>query len=102
MSDTAGVAQDFRCYSLADDQQRRRRGGPTRRDVSPADAFARITHAADWPRGADVYCAQELAAQWESMRGASRLDWPHVRDIVEDAWLALDHIPEAAIHGAAH
>ncbi|MBV6831131.1 hypothetical protein KWH18_19360 [Xanthomonas campestris pv. viegasii] len=69
MPDTAGVAQDFHCYSLADYQRRRRRGGPT---------------------------------QWDSMRGASRLDWPHVRDIVEDAWLALDHIPEAAIHGAAH
>ncbi|OQP76298.1 hypothetical protein IM53_016045 [Xanthomonas phaseoli pv. dieffenbachiae] len=102
MPDTAGVAQDFHCYSLADYQRRRRRGGPTWRDLSPAYAFARFTHAADWPRGADIDCEQALAAQWDSMRGASRLDWPHVRDIVEDAWLALDHIPEAAIHGAAH
>lgn len=100
--DTAGVPQDFHCYSLADYQRRRRRGGPTWRDLSPAYAFARITHAADWPRGADANCEQALAAQWDSMRGASRLDWPQVRDIVEDAWLALDHIPEAAIHGAAH
>ncbi|WP_343231272.1 hypothetical protein ACE15N_00535 [Xanthomonas campestris pv. passiflorae] len=100
--DTAGMAQDFHCYSLADYQCRRRRGGPTWRDLSPAYAFARFTHAADWPRGADIDCEQALAAQWDSMRGASRLDWPHVRDIVEDAWLALDHIPEAAIHGAAH
>ncbi|WP_343237476.1 hypothetical protein [Xanthomonas sp. NCPPB 1067] len=100
--ETAGIAQDFRCYSRADYQRRRRRGGPTWRDLCPAYAFARITHAADWPRGADAYCEKALAAQWESMRGASRLDWAHVRNIVEDAWLALDHIPDAAIHGAAH
>ncbi|WP_115515096.1 MULTISPECIES: hypothetical protein [Xanthomonas] len=100
--DAVGVAQDFQCYSLADYQRRRRRGGPTWRDLSPAYAFARLTHAADWPRGNDAHCEQALAAQWDSMRGNSRLDWPHARTIVEDAWLALDHIPNAAIHGAAH
>ncbi|KAB7762498.1 hypothetical protein CKY51_21275 [Xanthomonas maliensis] len=101
-SDAAGVPQDFQCYSVADYQRRRRRGGPTWRDLSPAYAFARLTHAADWPRGADAQCEQELAAQWECMRGSSRLDWPHVRGVVEDAWLALDHIPIAAVHGVAH
>ncbi|WP_324250838.1 hypothetical protein ACDH70_11975 [Xanthomonas axonopodis pv. poinsettiicola] len=102
VSDPVGVAQDFHYYSLADYQRRRRRGGPTWRDLSPVYAFARVTHAADWPRGADAQCEQALAAQWESMRGSSRLDWQHARDIVEDAWLALDHIPDAAVHGAAH
>ncbi|APP77848.1 hypothetical protein [Xanthomonas vesicatoria] len=100
--DAVGVAQDFQCYSQADYQRRRRRGGPTWRDLSPAYAFARLTHAADWPRGSDMQCEQALAAQWDSMRGESRLDWPHARTVVEDAWLALDHIPQAAIHGVAH
>ncbi|NIJ88555.1 hypothetical protein FHR49_001342 [Xanthomonas campestris] len=100
--DADGVAQDFRCYSRADYHRRRRRGGPTWDDLAPAYAFARVTHAADWPRGADAQCEQALAAHWDSMRGGSRLDWPHVRAIVEDAWLALDHIPDAAVHGVAH
>jgi hypothetical protein len=33
------------------------------------------------------------------MRGQSRLGWGQARGIVEDAWLALDHMPPAAAHG---
>lgn len=96
------VAQDFHHYSLADYQRRRRRGGPSWRDLSPAYAFAQLTHAADWPRAAADGAEEELASQWERMRGGSRLSWRRARPVVEDAWLALDHIPAAAVHGAAH
>ena len=97
-----GVAQDYSHYSLADYQRRRRRGGPSWRDLHPAYAFALMTHAADWPRASDAGVEDELAAQWERMRGASRLSWRRARPVVEDAWLALDHIPVAAVHGARH
>ena len=33
------------------------------------------------------------------MRGQSRLGWHQARAVVEDAWLALDHMPAAAVHG---
>ena len=90
------VAQDFVQYSL-DDYARRRRGARGWLDLQPAYAFARATHAADWPRGSgdtDV----ELAEHWEQARGGSRLRWEQVRDLVEDAWLALDRMPVAAVH----
>jgi hypothetical protein len=101
-AEPAGVAQDYRHYSLADYQRRRRRGGPSWRDLYPAYAFALLTHAADWPRAPDEGVEDELAAQWERMRGSSRLSWRRARPVVEDAWLALDHIPVAAVHEAAH
>ena len=96
----SGIAQDYRHYSLVDFQRRRRRGGPTWRDLYPAYEFARRTHAADWPRAPDIDDA--LAAQWEQMRGASRLTWRRARAVIEDAWRALDYMPEAAVHGATH
>lgn len=96
----SGVAQDYRHYSLVDYQRRRRRGGPTWRDLYPAYEFARRTHAADWPRTADIDDA--LAAQWEQMRGSSRLSWRRARVVIEDAWQALDHMPEAAVHEVRH
>jgi len=95
-----GVAQDYRHYSLVDYQRRRRRGGPTWRDLYPAYVFARRTHAEDWPRTDDS--DEALAAQWEQMRGESRLSWRRARAVVEDAWLALDHMPIAAVHEATH
>lgn len=90
------VAQDFVQYSL-DDYARRRRGALRWRDLQPAYAFALVTHAADWPRGsADTEA--ELAAHWEQSRGESRLGWEKVRGVIEDAWLALDRMPTAAVH----
>jgi hypothetical protein len=102
LADPQAVAQDFHHYSLADYRRRRRRGGPSWRDLCPAYAFAQLTHAADWPRAAADGAEDELAAQWERMRGSSRLSWRRARPVVEDAWLALDHIPAAAVHAAPH
>lgn len=96
------IAQDFHHYRLFDFQRRRRRGGPSWRDLSPAYAFALVSHAQDWPRLAEREVDDELAAHWERMRGGSRLSWARVRPVVEDAWLALDHMPAAAIHAATH
>ncbi|MGH8053615.1 MAG: hypothetical protein ACREP4_06825 [Stenotrophomonas sp.] len=94
--DAGEVAQDFVQYSL-DDYARRRRGAQRWRDLQPAYAFALVTHAADWPRGsADT--GVELAEHWEQSRGESRLRWEQVRDVIEDAWLALDRMPTAAVH----
>lgn len=90
------VAQDFVQYSL-DDYARRRRGAMGWRDLQPAYAFALATHAADWPRGSFDTDA-ELAEHWELARGDSRLGWEQVRALVEDAWLALDRMPVAAVH----
>lgn len=95
--DSAEVAQDFLQYSLADYAKRRRSGVNRWRDVYPAYAFALASHAGDWPRGTDDTEA-ELAAHWEQARGESRLEWAQARAVVEDAWLALDRMPAAAVH----
>ncbi len=93
----SAVAQDFLQYSLADYDRRRRRGAAVWRDLCPAYAFALTTHSADWPRGTGDTDG-ELAAHWDQVRGESRLEWPQVRPVIEDAWLALDHMPAAAVH----
>jgi len=91
------VAQDYLQYMLSDYERRRARGGArTWRDLCPAYAFALSTHAANWPRGGHGTDG-ELAAHWEQMRGTSRLDWHSARAVVEDAWLALDHMPASAL-----
>lgn len=94
--DPQAVAQDYLQYMLSDYQRRRGRGAHTWRDLCPAYAFALSTHAANWPRGGEDTDG-ELAAHWEQMRGSSRLAWVKAREVVEDAWLALDHMPGAAL-----
>ncbi len=89
-------AQDFVQYSL-DDYARRRRGALRWRDLQPAYAFALASHAADWPRG-NADTEAELAEHWEQARGGSRLRWEQVRGVIEDAWMALDRMPVAAVH----
>ncbi len=93
--ENSAVAQDFLQYSLHD-YDRRRRQGALWRDLCPAYTFALNTHLDDWPRGIDG-TDQELAAHWEQVRGESRLDWEQVRPVIEDAWLALDHMPSRVI-----
>ncbi|GAB3044510.1 hypothetical protein [Stenotrophomonas tumulicola] len=95
--DPQSVAQDYLQYMLNDYEQRRSHGRRRWRDLCPAYAFALTTHAADWPRGGDEETEGELAAHWEQMRGESRLRWPQARNVVEDAWLALDHMPISAV-----
>ncbi len=101
-ADSNAVAQDFLQYSLSDYDQRRARGALTWRDLGPAYAFALTSHCADWPRATDDDLDRELAAQWELLRGESRLQWRQVRQVVEDAWRALDQMPAAAVHEARH
>lgn len=97
--DSQAVAQDYLQYLRWDYERRRGHGHRHWRDLSPAYAFALTTHAAHWPRGGGDHTDAELAEHWEQMRGASRLDWAHARAVVEDAWLALDHMPAPAVHG---
>jgi len=92
------VAQDYLQYMRNDYERRRGHGHRSWRDLYPAYAFALTTHYADWPRGSDDTDG-ELAEHWEQMRGQSRLGWAQARGIVEDAWLALDHMPATAVHG---
>jgi len=96
--DPQAVAQDYLQYMRSDYEQRRSQGRRSWRDLYPAYAFALTTHYADWPRGADDTDG-ELAEHWEQMRGQSRLGWHQARAVVEDAWLALDHMPATAVHG---
>lgn len=95
--DPQAVAQDYLQYMLNDYEARRRQAHRSWRDLCPAYAFALTTHAANWPRGGDDETERELAAHWESMRGDSRLRWPTARAVVEDAWVALDHMPASAL-----
>lgn len=95
--DPHAVAQDYLQYMLNDYDSRRRQGHRSWRDLCPAYAFALTTHAANWPRGGDDATEGELAAHWEQMRGESRLRWPQAREVVEDAWTALDHMPASAL-----
>lgn len=95
--DPQAVAQDYLQYMLNDYDDRRRQAHRSWRDLCPAYAFALTTHAANWPRGGGEDTEGELAAQWELMRGESRLRWPKAREVVEDAWLALDHMPAPAV-----
>jgi hypothetical protein len=94
-----GLAQDYPLYSVADYARRRAEGPVSWRDLYPAYVFALTSHSQDWPRGTDDTDA-ELAALWEQVRGASRWNWQRVRPVIEDAWQALDHMPNAAIHSA--
>ncbi|WMJ71109.1 hypothetical protein [Stenotrophomonas sp. 24(2023)] len=91
------VAQDYQQYMRSDYERRRSQGHRSWRDLCAAYAFALSTHAADWPRGGDADTDEELAAHWEQMRGQSRLSWQQARPVVEDAWMALDHMPAAAV-----
>jgi hypothetical protein len=93
------VAQDYLQYMRSDYERRRSQGRRTWKDLYPAYTFALTTHYADWPRGDDDDTDGELAEHWEQMRGQSRLGWPQARAIVEDAWMALDQMPAAAVHG---
>ncbi len=95
--DPQEVAQDYVQYMLTDHERRRGHGRRSWGDLCPAYAFALSTHAADWPRGGDESTEQALAAHWEQVRGSSRLSWSQARDVVEDAWLALDHMPATAV-----
>lgn len=95
--DPQAVAQDYLQYMLADYERRRGRGSRRWDDLCPAYAYALTTHAADWPRGGDETTENALAMHWEQVRGPSRLPWAEARPVVEDAWLALDHMPVAAI-----
>ncbi|WP_420008402.1 hypothetical protein [Xanthomonas sacchari] len=95
-------APDYRRYSLADYRQRRARHRTPWRDLCPAYAFALQTHARGWPRGPEAETDGELAAHWDLMRGDSRLDWDQARQVVEDAWQALDHLPAQATGMEAH
>ncbi|WP_411849359.1 hypothetical protein ACLB90_09975 [Stenotrophomonas sp. LGBM10] len=99
MEEPQAVAQDYLQYMRNDYEQRRAQGRRSWRDLYPAYAFALTTHYADWPRGTGDDTDGELAEHWEQMRGQSRLGWPQARAVVEDAWLALDHMPAAAVHG---
>lgn len=94
------IAQDYLQYMRHDYERRRRQGRRSWKDLYPAYSFALTTHHADWPRGGDDDTEGELAEHWEQMRGQSRLGWTQARAIVEDAWLALDHMPAAAVHSA--
>jgi len=95
--DPQAVAQDYLQYMLTDYERRRGQGRRSWSDLCPAYAFALTTHAADWPRGGDAQTEDELGAHWEQMRGHSRLRWAQARPVVEDAWLALDHMPAPAV-----
>jgi hypothetical protein len=95
--DPQAVAQDYLQYMLNDYDVRRRQAHRSWRDLCPAYAFALTTHAANWPRGSDEQTEGALEAHWEQMRGESRLRWPKAREVVEDAWLALDHMPASAV-----
>ena len=96
--DAGALAQDYRHYAWADYERRRRSQAVSWRDVYPAYVFARTSHSADWPRGGDEQTDAGLAVLWEQARGASRWSWARARPVVEDAWLALDHMPSAAVH----
>lgn len=93
---SSDVAQDFEHYTLRDYARRAARGKGNWRDLRPAYAFALISHAAGWPRGGDEETETELAAQWDRMRGTSRLGWATARPVIEDAWQALDQMPAVA------
>jgi hypothetical protein len=73
--DPQAVAQDYLQYMLNDYEARRRQAHRSWRDLCPAYAFALTTHAANWPR----------------------LRWQTARTVVEDAWVALDHMPASAL-----
>jgi hypothetical protein len=97
--DPQEVAQDYLQYMRSDFERRRSGSRRSWQDLYPAYAFALTTHHADWPRGDVDDSDGELAEQWEQMRGPSRLGWRQARAVVEDAWLALDHMPPAAVRG---
>jgi len=91
--DPQAVAQDYLPYMPDDYQARRRLARRRWADLCPAYAFALTTHAADWPRSGDDAIEHALAAHWEQVRDGSRMNWPQARRVVEDAWMALDHMP---------
>lgn len=91
------VAQDYLHYMLDDYQARRRVGRRRWADLCPAYAFALTTHAGNWPRSGDEATEGALAAHWEQVRDTSRMSWDQARRVVEDAWVALDHMPPPAL-----
>ncbi|HEY5973013.1 MAG TPA: hypothetical protein VIT22_13830 [Pseudoxanthomonas sp.] len=95
------VPAAFEVWSVAD-CRRRRAHDPALMwvDACPAYALAMATHAA-YADSLDPDAEEELDAQWDELRGHSNLDWDQAREIVMNAWRALDTLPPDAPLGAA-
>ncbi len=94
------VPEAFEVWSVADFQRRRARDSALMWvDACPAYALAMATHAT-YANCTDQDAEDELDAQWDELRGHSNLDWHRAREIVVDAWHALDTLSLKAPSGA--
>jgi hypothetical protein len=57
-------------------------------DYCPAYALGLLTYEAYYREGSSM-SEQELKAEWDELRGVSRLAWEHVRAIIARSWNAL-------------
>ena len=87
------VPETFEVWSVTDFQRRRARDSALMWiDACPAYALAMATHAT-YAHCTDQDAEDELDAQWDELRGHSNLDWHRAREIMVDAWRALDTLP---------
>ena len=80
------VPAAFEAFSLTDHRRRARLHPELRwEDASPAYALALATHD-DYHGRLNLAADDELEAQWDELRGGSRMEWPVARVIVRESW----------------
>ena len=91
-ADMSQIPASFQAYSR---WQHRSAGRWSWRDVCPAYALAYLTFSAYGARLHESF-EWEIELEWDELRGESRLEWPHARSLLVDAWNYLGSIGQSA------
>lgn len=82
------IPRHYESFAAVHFQRRAAGGHASWADDCPAYALAYLTHAA-YRMPLDAGETAELQAQWDELRGTSKLAWPDALKLVQEAWAYL-------------